>query len=153
MADASAVWTTNRGRIEKLHSDKPSPVATVPMPNHCGAMELGFGALWVANCQDASLYRIDPQAARVAAIIPTGLADRMGELSVAVGAGSVWLLTDQAGVLSRVDPQSNQVVARIPVAPYSYAAVFGSPFGLRIPGCPEADLAVLSNALIPHQIA
>ena len=88
-------------------------------------MEIGFGAVWVASCQDASLYRIESTTAQVAAIIPTGLADRNGELSVAVGAGSVWLLTDHAGVLSRVDPQTNQIVARIAVAPYSYAAVFG----------------------------
>jgi DNA-binding beta-propeller fold protein YncE len=58
-------------------------------------------------------------------MMPTGLADREVELSIAVGAGSVWLLTDQTGVLTRVDPQSNQIIARIPVAPYSYAAVFG----------------------------
>ena len=124
-ADGEAVWTTNRGRVEKLQRNQSGPVATVPVPNPCGAMEVGFGALWVANCQDASLYRIDRQAARVTATVPTGLADSRGELSVAIGAGSVWLLTDRAGVLSRIDPQTNRVSARIQVKPYSYAAVFG----------------------------
>lgn len=125
VADGEAVWTTNQGRVEKLQRDQPGPVATVSVPDPCGAMEIGFGALWVANCQDASLYRIDLPAARVVAVIPTGLADPKGELSVAVGAGSVWLLTDRAGVLSRIDPQTNRVTARILVAPDSYAAVFG----------------------------
>jgi YVTN family beta-propeller protein len=88
-------------------------------------MEVGFGSIWVANCQDASLYRIDRQTARVTATIPTGLADPRGELSLAVEAGSVWLLTDPIGVLSRIDPTTNRVTARIQVAPNSYAAVSG----------------------------
>lgn len=125
VADEDAVWTTNRGRIEKWRHDRPEPVASVPVPKPCGAMEIGFGSVWVANCQDSSLYRIDRQAARVEAVLPTGLADQRGELSIAIGAGSVWLLTDQSGVLSRIDPQTNQITARIVVAPYSYAAVFG----------------------------
>jgi virginiamycin B lyase len=125
VADGESVWTTNQGRIERLQRDQPGPVATVPVPNPCGAPEIGFGAAWVANCQDLSVYRIDRQTARIVATIATGLADRRGELSVAVGAGSVWVLTDQAGVLARIDPETNHVAARINVAPYSYAAVFG----------------------------
>lgn len=124
-ADGSAVWATNRGRIEKLQFGKDAPVASVAMPSPCGAMDVGFGSVWVANCRDSSLYRIDQGTATVAAIIPTGLADRRGELSVAVGAGSVWVLSDRAGVLSRVDPGTNKVVAKIEVAPNSFAAVFG----------------------------
>ena len=124
-ADGAGVWATNRGRVEKLVHDKAGPVATVEMPRPCGGMATGFGSLWVAGCQDRSLYRIDLQTARVVATIPTGLADRSGELSVDVGAGSVWLLTDAAGVLSRVDPETNKVIAQIPVKPDSFAAVFG----------------------------
>ena len=125
VADGESVWVTNQGRIEKLQRDQPAPVASVSVPIPCGAMEVGFGAIWVANCQDASLYRIDRETVRVTATIPTGLADRRGELSLAVGAGSVWLLTDSAGVLSRIDPITNQVTQQIQVAPNSYAAVFG----------------------------
>lgn len=124
-SDGSAVWVTNRGRIEKLEFGKDAPVASVDVPSPCGAMDVGFGAVWVANCRDSSLYRIDQKSMRIAAIIPTGLADRRGELSVAVGAGAVWVLSDRAGVLSRVDPATNQVAAKIPVAPNSFAAVFG----------------------------
>jgi len=124
-ADENAVWVTNRGRIEKWRHDRPEPVAIVPVPKPCGAMEVAFGSVWVANCQDSSLYRIDRRAARVEAVLPTGLADPRGELSIAVGAGSVWLVTSKAGILSRIDPQTNQVVARIAVAPDSYAAAFG----------------------------
>jgi virginiamycin B lyase len=124
-ADGVGVWATNRGRVEKLQRGQPAPVATVAVPRPCGGMEIGFGSLWVANCQDRSLYRIDRQTARVTATIATGLADRRGELSVAIGAGAVWLLTDPAGVLSRIDPDTNQVSARIEVAANSFATAFG----------------------------
>jgi len=125
VADGDAVWATNQARVEKLQLDRPGPVATVQVPKPCGAMAIGFGSLWVANCQDLSLYRVDLQTARVTAVIPTGLADSDGELSIAVGAGSVWLLTDEGGVLSRVDPQNNRVSERIKVSPHSYAVAFG----------------------------
>lgn len=125
VADGSAVWITNRGRIEKLDVDHDAPVASVPVPSPCGVMAQGFRSIWVANCRDASIYRVDTRTMAVVAIIPTGLADPRGELSLAAGAGSVWALTDRAGVLSRIDPATNQVTARITVAPNSYAAAFG----------------------------
>ncbi len=125
-ADGAAVWATNRGRVEKLVLGEAAPVATVGVPTPCGAMTVAFGSLWVANCRDRSLYRIDLAASpRVVATIATGLADPRGELSVADGAGSIWVLSDQTGVLSRIDPGSNKVVATIPVKPNSFAAVFG----------------------------
>jgi DNA-binding beta-propeller fold protein YncE len=142
-ADGDAVWTTNEGRVEKLRHDRSSPVASVSMPEPCGAMTIAFGALWVANCTDSSVYRLDLQAQMIAARLETGLADPTGELSLAAGAGSVWVLTDRKGVLSRIDPQTNRVVARIQVAPHSYAAAFGygavwitntGPEGRQIPG-------------------
>lgn len=125
VAEEGAVWITNRGRIEKLERGQRAPVATVEMPSPCGVMALGFGAVWVAGCSDRSLYRIDARTATVTAVIPVGLADPDGELSVAVGAGAVWVLSDRAGVLSRVDPKANVVVEKIRVAPASYAAAYG----------------------------
>ena len=123
-ADGAAVWAINLGRIEKLERGSAAPVASALVPAACGVPAVGFDAVWVANCRDTTLCKVDPCSLRVVASVPTGLADPEGELSVAIGAGSVWLLTDRAGVLTRVDPQSNQVIARIAVAPYSYAAAY-----------------------------
>lgn len=124
-ADETAVWITNEGRVEKLRHDRPWPVASVPVPEPCGAMTVAFGALWVANCRDPSVYRVDLETTKVVSIIPTGLADPTGEMSLTAGAGSVWILSDRKGTLSRIDPGTNQVVVQICVAPYSYAAAFG----------------------------
>ena len=123
-ADGRAVWATNQGRVEKLVYGQQMPVATVRVPEPCGAMVVAFGALWVANCSDSSVYRIDLATASVSARVHTGLADPSGELSLAAGAGSVWVLSDDRGVLSRIDPRTNSVAARISVAPHSYAAAF-----------------------------
>ncbi len=125
VADGDDVWVTNEGRVEKLRHDSPLPIASVPVPEPSGAMSIAFGSLWVANCRDSSVYRINLTTLEVVSIIHTGLADPEGELSLAAGAGSVWVLTDKRGVLSRISPKTNQVVARIKVAPHSYAAVFG----------------------------
>jgi DNA-binding beta-propeller fold protein YncE len=123
--DDDHAWVTNEGRIEQLAPDDSVPIATVQIGEPCGAMAIGFRALWVVNCRTKTLVRVDLSTARVVAEIPTGVADPSGELSVATGAGSVWLLTDSTGVLSRIDPATNRVSARIPVQPHSYAAVFG----------------------------
>jgi streptogramin lyase len=141
--DGDAIWATNEGRVEKLRRDHSSPVASISIPGPCGAMAVAFRALWVANCTDSSVYRIDLKSQRIAAIIHTGLADPEGELSLAAGAGSIWVLTDSAGILSRIDPRTNRVVARIEVAHNSYAAAFGygavwitntGPTDSRLPG-------------------
>src|SRR5690349_11637632 len=68
-ADGADVWVTNEGRVDKLQLGEPKPVASVSVPRPCGGMETGFGALWVANCEDETLYRIDLQTRRVAAVI------------------------------------------------------------------------------------
>lgn len=123
--EGNDAWVTNEGRVEKLRAGSPKPVASVPIAEPCGAMAIDFGALWVVDCRDRTLVRVDLKSHRVVAVIPTGVADPKGELSVAAGAGSVWLLTDPTGVLSRVDPATNRVIARIRVQAHSFAAVFG----------------------------
>lgn len=63
VADGKAGWVTNRGRIEKLDRDQAAPVLTATVPSPCGAMAVGFGAVWVANCRDSSVYRVDRKSA------------------------------------------------------------------------------------------
>lgn len=124
-ADGDAVWVTNAARVEKLQRGEAHPVLSVAMPGPCGGMTVAFNALWVADCKEAAIYRINRFSGDVIAVVRTGLADPKGELSLASGAGSVWVLSDAAGVLSRIDPRTNNVSARIAVRPASYAAAFG----------------------------
>lgn len=122
--DGRDVWATNVDRVEKLQVNEPLPVATILVPGPCGGMIVSDGSLWVASCKELSVYRLDLESGEVAAIIPTGLGDADGELSLAAGAGSVWVLSSAEGVLSRIDEERNEVVASIRVLPNSYCADF-----------------------------
>lgn len=121
--DGTTVWVTNRGRVE--HWSKNGKLAAVPMAHPCGAMAITSGSLWVADCKDLTLNRIDLKTAKISAVIPTGIANPKGELNVVAGAGSVWVASDSKGVIARVDPATNRVVASIKTDPGSWYLAFG----------------------------
>lgn len=121
--DGDSVWATNDGRVERW--SKLGKLASVAMSKPCGAMALFDGALWVADCKEGALVRIDTQSARKTATIPTGIANPKGELNVVAGAGSIWVASDQKGVISRVDPATNQVIATVPVNVGTHYLAFG----------------------------
>ena len=123
-ADGDDVWILNTGRVEKLSVKSKQPVLTVYIPDACGALVVGFNAVWVASCSLQSVYRIDNKTGKIICKIHCGIADRAGEISLAVGDSAVWILSDSAGVLSRINPATNTVVARIAVLPNSYCAVY-----------------------------
>ncbi|WP_419827207.1 YncE family protein [Sphingomonas sp.] len=121
--DGDTVWATNKGRVERW--SRRGLVATVPMSHPCGAMALGFGALWVADCQEGTLVRIDPRTARIVARVATGIANPKGELNVVASPESVWVASDDAGRIAKVDPATNRVVATVAVDAGSYYLAFG----------------------------
>jgi len=121
--DGDTVWATNRGQVEQW--SRSGLVAKVEMPRPCGTMAALEGSLWVANCPDANLYRIDMEGAKVEAILETGIAEPRGETNVVAGAGSVWVPSDADGVISRIDPATNEVIARIEVVEGTFFLAFG----------------------------
>ena len=121
--DGDSVWATNRGRVE--HWSREGKIAETPMTRPCGAMAIAAGSLWVADCKDGTLNRIDVKTAKLVTAIPTGIANPKGELNVASGAGSIWVASDDAGKIARIDPATNQVIATIAVDPSTYYLAFG----------------------------
>ena len=121
--DGDTVWATNRGRVE--HWSREGKLASVPVTRPCGAMTIADGSLWVADCAAANLVRIDLATAKRVATIPTGIANRAGELNVASGAGSVWVASAKQGAVSRIDPATNKVVATVKVDPDTWYLAFG----------------------------
>ena len=82
-----------------------------------------FTSLWVANCGDGTLARLDPKTYKVTKKLETGTgAARIG---IAATADSVWMLTDTRGTLSRIDPVQNVVVAEFRVYADCNTLVFG----------------------------
>jgi DNA-binding beta-propeller fold protein YncE len=121
--DGDTVWTTNRGRVEAW--SRYGKLAEVPMTRPCGAMTVSHGSLWVADCQEGAVVRINIRTAQKIATISTGIANPKGELNVASGAGSIWVASDDKGMISRIDPATNEVVARITVDPGTWYLSFG----------------------------
>ena len=121
--DGSSVWATNRGRVERW--SKKGKLAEVVMTHPCGAMAVAFGSLWVADCKERTLNRIDLKTAQKTAVIATGIANPKGELNVVAGAGSIWVATDDAGLIARIDPATNAIAATIQVDPSTYYLAFG----------------------------
>ena len=122
VVDGDTVWTTNDGRVEQWSVDGKRASVAVPKP--CGTMAIAFGSLWVANCKDGDVYRIDPATAQVVARIPAGVGPS-GELNVVAGAGSIWAPSETTGMIARIDPAMNAVVATIRVADGASYQAFG----------------------------
>lgn len=121
--DGASVWATNAGRVERW--SRGGKLAEVAMSKPCGAMAIAKGSLWVADCKEGALVRIDTRAAKKLATIPTGIANMAGELNVVAGAGSIWVASDDKGSVARVDPATNKVIATIPVNPGTWYLAFG----------------------------
>lgn len=121
--DGATVWVTNNGRVERWSMQKKR--AEVTMSHPCGAMAIAAGSLWVADCQERTLNRIDLKTAIMSAVIATGIASPDGELNVVAGAGSVWVASDAKGVVVRVDQTTNRVTASVRVDPGSCYLAFG----------------------------
>ncbi len=121
--DDDTVWTTNDGRVEQW--SREGKLASTAMPRPCGTMSVAFGSLWVANCTNANLYRIDLESSEVQAIIETGIANPKGETNVVEGAGSIWVPSASDGMIARVDPESNAVIASVNVDPGTFYLDFG----------------------------
>jgi virginiamycin B lyase len=121
--DGDHVWATNDGRVERW--SREGKIAGVPMAKPCGAMAIHAGSLWVADCKEGAVVRIDTASAEKIATIATGIANPKGELNVIAGAGSVWVASDDKGVISRIDPVTNAVIATIAVTPGTHYLTFG----------------------------
>jgi hypothetical protein len=129
--DGDTIWTTNRGKVE--HWSRKGKLAEVAMAHPCGAMAIADGALWVADCHDNTLNRIDIKTATRVAAIATGIANPQGELNVVAGAGSIWVASKGGddngeagtGTVARIDPATNAVIASVTVDPGTFYLAFG----------------------------
>jgi virginiamycin B lyase len=86
-------------------------------------MAVGFGSLWIPDCTDKTLSRVDLETNQVSATILLSPADSEG--GIAAGSDSIWMMTDPKGILSRIDPETNREVAEIQVPSGSFVCVVG----------------------------
>ncbi len=120
------VWVSSAPKdlVGRLDPKTNTVVELVTVGKEPGSgLAAGFGSLWVPNCGDSTLSRIDLSTGKVSATVPMTFADSEG--GIATGAGSVWVVTDQKSTLARIDPATNKIVAEMRVAPGSCAVAFG----------------------------
>ena len=125
MAVDKEVWVSNspKGTVSRLDPSGSAVTTFTVGKEPCSGLAAGFGSVWVPNCGDSTLTRLDLKDGATQVTVPMTIADSEG--GVAVGAGSFWILTDAKGTLARVDPATNKAVAEIYVAPGSFAVAFG----------------------------
>lgn len=121
------VWVSNKPKNEvaqlNTKTNKVEKMVTVGQ-KPCSGLAVGFGSLWVPNCGDQSVSRVDLKSGKVTATFPIGVADSEG--GVATGAGSFWIVTDKEGTLARVDPDTNKTVAEIALPPGAANVIFAN---------------------------
>jgi virginiamycin B lyase len=111
------VWVVDQPKDSLLPIDGKTNKANEPIAGFhkpCSGAAIGFGSLWVPNCGDQTIARVDLKTSKITATLPIGAADvRNG---IAISADSAWILTDNKTTLSRVDPETNQVVSQMRLA-------------------------------------
>lgn len=120
------VWISNapKDTIARLDPKTNTVMEMIKVGKEPGSgLAAGFGSLWVPNCGDSTLARIDLTTGKVSATVPMTFADDEG--GIATGAGSVWIMTDRQSTLARIDPATNKVMHEVRVAPGSCAVAFG----------------------------
>jgi len=119
------VWVSNEPKNTVSRLDPKSNAATTIAVGKapCSGLAADFGSLWVPNCGDKTIARVDLKTAAIAATMKIGIGESEG--SIVAGADSVWIMTDARGTLARIDPATNTVVAEIYVPSGSYGIAFG----------------------------
>ena len=88
----------------------------------CGGLVSAFESVWVPNCGNGTLSRIEPKTGKVTATIEVAVAGVA--IAIAAGPDSIWLLSDERTTLSRIDPTANSVVAEVRVEAGCNSVVF-----------------------------
>ncbi len=126
IAVADSILVPSKGGLERVdpkakESKLGEPTGGLNKP--CAGLVSAFASLWVANCGDGTLARLDAKTYKVTATLTTGTGS--ARTGIAATADSVWMLTDTRGTLSRIDPAQNLVVAELRVYADCNSLVFG----------------------------
>jgi DNA-binding SARP family transcriptional activator/streptogramin lyase len=101
-ANSVAMVDTKHNRLATLVGVGVNPVA----------IALGNAAVWVANADDGTVYRLDPETGKLEHTIGVG-----ADLNdVATGFGSVWVADGNDGTVTRINPSINQIEGTIGAA-------------------------------------
>jgi DNA-binding SARP family transcriptional activator/streptogramin lyase len=102
-SDASPVAVLPNS-VAVMNPESGKVVGDVPIGGRPVGIAIGEGAVWVANGDDQTVLRLDPETFEVVKTIG-GLGSEVTD--VAVGYGSVWVAGGNGGTVTRIDPRLN----------------------------------------------
>jgi virginiamycin B lyase len=126
IAATDSVWIPSKDGLQKIdpkgkEAKFGDPIGGLDRP--CAGLVNAFTSLWVPNCGNGTIARVDAKAAKVTVTLPVGTGS--ARPGIAATADSVWTLTDSKGTLSRIDPVQNVVVAEFRVFVDCNTVAFG----------------------------
>jgi DNA-binding beta-propeller fold protein YncE len=117
-------------------------VGSVPVGRRPVAVTVGFGSIWVANADDGTVSRIDPDRREVVRTIGIGAP----AVDLAVGPDALWVANGSEGTVSRIDPDAEAVVDTIDLRGSSELA-WNAAYAV------EAEADAIWVAVGPHHVA
>ena len=120
------VWVTSAPKNTVTHLDPDQNLIKAVIhvgKKPCSGLAAGFGSIWVPNCGDKTISRIDLLTDKATHTLPIPPAESEG--GIAASPDAVWLVTDAKSVLSRINPVTNTVAASIPVPAGSAGVTYG----------------------------
>lgn len=124
--DGASLWAVDNGNKQLIRVDPAThkTVEHVDLPGMAWSLAFGQGKAWVSGYSDHSLYVVDVQTRKLAAVL-TDLDN--GPAMLADGAGAVWVIcvrgVNGVGHLDRVDPTTMQVIGRYDIEWFSTGVI------------------------------
>ena len=106
------LWVLDGSSVLKVDPATSKTVFTTDVPDTRGVLEVGAGAVWVADHGRGTVLRLDPESGEVSREISVDGSPSQ----IAATPDWVWVANygdTQSGNLTRIDPKTNEVVAEI----------------------------------------
>ena len=100
------------GSVAVLDPSSTRVVDTIRVGTGPAGVVYGHGSVWVANAEDETVSRVDPETREVVRVIGVE-----SPVDLAVGADGIWVAGGIDGTVSRIDPETNAVVGRVELGP------------------------------------
>jgi YVTN family beta-propeller protein len=107
-----AVWTTVGDvlyRLDPARTGAARRIGTFARGGLLSGVDVGAGALWIADATRRTLIRLDPASLRTKVVIPLPSAAD----GVAVGEGAIWVPSIQGNSVFKISPHPGRVVRAI----------------------------------------
>ncbi|MEO8097015.1 MAG: hypothetical protein ABI811_04895 [Acidobacteriota bacterium] len=96
-------------KIDLKANKRGEPIPGFSKP--CAGAVTAFKSVWVANCGNGTVVRMEPKTGKIEATLNVGAAS--ARTGVAATSDSVWVFSDEKTTLSRIDPESNSVIGEV----------------------------------------